>query len=110
MRFATLQGELGQEAARLLPHLAGMDSVVLVHRDGAYVRSTAVLEVARYLGGPWRLALAGYAVPRVVRDAAYDAIAARRRRIFGRDEACPVPPPAMRARFLDDFPLIASPQ
>jgi predicted DCC family thiol-disulfide oxidoreductase YuxK len=103
MRFATLQGDLGQEAIRLMPQLATVDSVVLLYRDGAFVRSTAVLEVARYLGGIWLFALAGYLVPRIVRDALYDAVARRRYRLFGRHESCPVPPPEMHARFLEDF-------
>ncbi|MGQ0650543.1 MAG: thiol-disulfide oxidoreductase DCC family protein [Gemmatimonadaceae bacterium] len=101
MRFATLQGALGQEAVRAIPELAKVDSIVLLHRNGAFVRSTAALEVARYLGGVWLLALVGYVVPRAVRDAMYDAIARRRYRMFGRYDACPMPTPETRARFLD---------
>ena len=101
LRFATLQGPLGQEAVRALPELAEVDSVVLLYRDGAWVRSTAALEVARYVGGVWTLALAGYLVPRAWRDAAYDWMARRRYRMFGRFDACPIPSPETRQRFLD---------
>lgn len=101
MRFATLQGEIGQAAIKAIPELATVDSVVLLHRDGAWVRSTAALELARYLGGGWTLALVGYLVPRPLRDWAYDAIARRRYRWFGRYDACPIPSPETRARFLD---------
>lgn len=100
MRFATLEGELGQAALRRLPGIAGGDSVVLLHRDGAWVRSTAALEVARYLGGPWSLLLAGYAIPRLLRDWLYDVIARKRYRWFGRYDTCPVPAPEVQARFL----------
>jgi predicted DCC family thiol-disulfide oxidoreductase YuxK len=39
-------------------------------------------------------------VPRAGRDALYRAVASRRGRWFGRDAACPSPPPAFRDRFL----------
>lgn len=101
MRFATLQGELGHAALRQLPEIAGVDSVVLLHREGAWVRSTAALEVARYLGGPWTALLAGYALPRAMRDKLYDFAARRRYKWFGRYDACPIPSAEQRARFLD---------
>lgn len=100
MRFAALDSAVGREAIRRLPGLAGVDSVVLLHRDGAWVKSTAVLEIARYVGGAWSIALAGYLLPRALRDWMYDAVARRRYRVFGRYESCPIPPPEQRARFL----------
>jgi predicted DCC family thiol-disulfide oxidoreductase YuxK len=100
MRFATLQGELGRAALRQLPEIADVDSVVLLHRDGAWVRSTAALEVARYLGGPWSVTLAGYAIPRLLRDWLYDFVARRRYGWFGKLDSCPVPAPEVRTRFL----------
>lgn len=101
MRFATLQGELGQAAIAQVPSLAGVDSVVLLQKDGARMRSTAVLEVLRYLGGAWGLAVVAYIVPRPVRDWVYDFVAGRRYRMFGKYDACPIPTPETRARFLD---------
>ena len=101
LRFATLQGRYGDAARRAMPELAGVDSVVLVTRSGAYVRSTAALEVMRYMGGGWSLFLVLYVLPRFVRDWGYDMIAKRRYRIWGRVEACPLPTPETRTRFLD---------
>jgi len=41
-------------------------------------------------------------VPRVVRDAGYDAVARIRYQLFPRPtDACPVTPPELRARFED---------
>lgn len=101
LKFATLQGKFGDGARASLPALAGIDSLILVTPSGAYARSTAALEVMRYLGGPWALALALYMVPRAIRDWAYDQIAKRRYRMFGAYEACPTPDPSVRPRFLD---------
>ena len=101
MRFATLQGAWGMEAARVVPNMARADSIVLLSRDGALIRSTAALEVARYLGGVWTAALIGYLVPRAWRDTIYDWVARHRYRWFGTLDACPLPSPETRARFLD---------
>ena len=103
-RFAAL----GSHAfRRLVPDgvRAGLpDSLVLLASDGACLtRSEAVIHLLERIGGPWRL-LAGLLglVPRRIRDAAYDAVARARHRLFRRPlDACPVTPPALRARFED---------
>ena len=81
----------------------GVDSIILVEREGGQervsVRSTAVLRILRYLGWPWKAGLAGYVVPREIRDSLYDVVAWWRYRLFGRYDACPVPPAEARHRF-----------
>lgn len=102
MRFATLQGALGESARKRLPQLAGVDSVILLHPGGAWVRSTAVLEVLRYLGSGWGvLGALGYLLPRVLRDWMYGVVARTRYRLFGQYASCPLPSPETRGRFLD---------
>jgi len=105
-RFAPLQSD---EARRLLAARAGagegvagpdLSSVVLIEGGRVYTRSTAALRVARRLSGAWPLLYAFTAVPRVVRDAVYDWVARNRYRWFGREDACRVPTPDLRARFL----------
>lgn len=106
-RFAPLQGPT---AAAVLRRHGGspetLDTIYLVTDLGGpgerlAARSTAVLEVLRGLGGGWALAGLLLAVPRVVRDAVYRAVARRRLRWFGRLDACPVPRPEWRRRFLE---------
>lgn len=102
LRFATLQGELGQAAIARDPSLQGVDSVVLLQPGKTSVRSAAVLEVGRYLGGVWGFfAWPAMIVPRVVRDAVYDFVARNRYRVFGKLDACRLPTPEERGRFLD---------
>ncbi len=104
LRFATLEGPLGDQARRARPELAGLDSVIWLEpaRGRVLVRSEAALAVLAYLGGPWRaLAALGRLVPRRLRDAVYDLIARNRHRIAGRVDACPLPTPEQRGRFLD---------
>ncbi|RSK47783.1 thiol-disulfide oxidoreductase DCC family protein [Hymenobacter rigui] len=102
-RFAALQSEAGQALLRQyqLPTPTEPDSVVLVMDKRAYTHSAAALQILRGLGGGWRwLAGLGLLVPRRVRDAVYRLIARHRYRWFGRQEACWLPTPALRARFL----------
>jgi predicted DCC family thiol-disulfide oxidoreductase YuxK len=107
MLFAALQSDYGKSILTRHPELKGVDSLVFVEQlDFAYleqvfVRSDAALRVAAYLGGLWKLALAGYIIPRAVRDYLYDQFAKRRYRWFGRYDACLLPAPEVRARFLD---------
>jgi predicted DCC family thiol-disulfide oxidoreductase YuxK len=100
-RFAALQSD----AAATLLRDAGVsaalpDSVVLVAGGRVYVRSAAVLRVARGLRFPWPLAYAGILVPPFIRDRLYDIVAARRYRWFGRRETCMMPTPDLARRFL----------
>jgi predicted DCC family thiol-disulfide oxidoreductase YuxK len=106
MRFAALAGAHGQAVIARHPALQGVDSLVLVEGEGSaervWVKSDAVLRIARYLGGVAWAALPLGAAPRRARDAMYDAFARRRYRLFGRAGTCLVPPPGTRARFLDE--------
>ena len=101
LKFATLQGAYGEAARTTAPELATIDSLVLLTPSGAYVRSTAALEVIRYIGGLWAATLVLYALPRRLRDWGYDQIAARRYRLFGKYDSCRIPDASARARFLD---------
>lgn len=108
LRFATLEGDHGRRARESNPGLANIDSVVWLEPqpNGAaprvLVRSDAVLAVMRHLGGPWRLLAAiGRIVPRISRDALYRVVARYRYDVFGREQACLLPTPEQRARFLD---------
>lgn len=65
------------------------------------IRSAALLRVAEYLGGLWKLALAARAIPAPLRDRMYAAFAAFRYQVGGTYDTCPIPPPEVRRRFLD---------
>jgi predicted DCC family thiol-disulfide oxidoreductase YuxK len=64
-------------------------------------RSDAALAIVAGLGGAWRLVAALRLVPRPIRDALYGFVARRRRRWFGRRDACRVPTAGERELFLD---------
>ncbi len=76
------------------------ESMVLVEDGRALVKSDAALAVASCLAWPWPLAAVLRVVPRRLRDAVYDWVAARRRR-WGEATGCPVPLEEWRERFLE---------
>ena len=107
-RFAALQSPF---ASRILSrhgiHPEKLDTVYLVLQhdlpdERLLARSDAVIAVLKELTGFWRaLGSAFGLVPRFLRDWIYSLIARHRYRVFGRYDACPVPTPQTRARFLD---------
>lgn len=106
MRFAAIQSDYARGVVERHPELRGVDSVVLVEGaagggERVHVKSAAALGVARYLGGFWRLFLAARLLPAPARDYLYDLFARRRYRWFGKYDACMLPPPSVRSRFLD---------
>ena len=107
MRFAALQSDFAKAVIERHPELRGVDSVVVYERsletgaERVFVRSTAAMKLAAYLGGFWKLFLAFRIVPAPLRDYLYDTFARNRYRLFGRYDACLLPPPEVRARFID---------
>jgi predicted DCC family thiol-disulfide oxidoreductase YuxK len=102
LRFAAVQSKTGAELMQrhgLDP--ANITTFALILDNVAYTRSDAALRIARRLRGPWRLLTALRIVPRPLRDFAYDLVARNRYRWFGRRDACMVPTPELKARFLD---------
>ena len=65
-------------------------------------RSTASIAIQRELGTFWRVLANLYGIlPLSLRDWGYNLIARHRYRIFGKYDACPIPKPEERRKFLD---------
>ena len=108
IRFAPLQGALARKALSERGYDPGrLDTVYAIadwQSSGERVleRSRAVLHAVSELGRGWRLpARFATLVPRPLADAVYEFIARRRYRLFGRYDACPLPRPEWRDRFID---------
>ena len=106
LRFASLQGETARRLRGRPPEIpAGVDSIVYVElldgRERIQLRSAAIVAVCRALPRPpcWVGALA--VLPTSVADPAYALFARVRYRVFGKRDACRVPGPEERERFLD---------
>jgi predicted DCC family thiol-disulfide oxidoreductase YuxK len=102
LRFAALQSPTGQGLLKKFGlRTTRFDTLVLVEGDHCYVRSTAAIRIAAHLDGFWWLTSGALFVPSFLRDFAYDVLARNRYRWFGTLDACRVPTPEVRSRFLD---------
>lgn len=100
LRFAKLQSPLGQQMEKRAG--TGTLNTALVEADGeVFSRSDAILRAMRELGTGWRiLSVLGRCIPGALRDRAYDFIAARRHKWFGKGDACATPSEALRERLM----------
>ena len=106
-RFASLQSDWS--ATLLQRHNldpADLDTVYVVvdyaqPNERLLARSDAILFLLVELGGIWKVAVVGKALPRTLRDAIYALVARNRYRVFGKYESCMLPEPQHRAKFLD---------
>jgi predicted DCC family thiol-disulfide oxidoreductase YuxK len=104
LTFAPLQGETAARVRSRWRLPEELSSLIYVRDFGAtgetvLFRSDAVLGLLARIGGAWRLAAPFRWLPRRLRDGAYDVIARRRYRWFGRLAACRIPTPEERGRF-----------
>ena len=107
-RFHFMPLQSADAAALLSRHGVPLtyDSFVVVEGLGSpderlFTKSRAARRVARGLGGRWRaLGLLGALLPGPLADWLYDQVATRRYRWFGKADACLLPSPAERARFM----------
>ncbi len=100
-KFAPLQSDVAQSL--LEKHnidKVATDSVILIEDEDAYAYSTAALRIARKLDGAFSWFYAFVVVPKPVRDFFYKLFAKYRYRLFGKQEACMMPTPEIREKFI----------
>lgn len=102
LQFASLQSDYGQKMVNKF-NLQGsyLDTMILVDGENYYVRSTAILHMLRLMGGIYSMAFAFVIIPVFIRDAFYNFIARNRYRWFGKQDACRIPTPELKAKFLE---------
>ena len=105
-RLAALQSPAGRALlARSGRAPDDISSIVLVDRDGFYIRSEAVRRIAAGLGFPPVALVAALAapVPLGLRDAAYDFVADNRYSVFGRTDECRLEDRSARRQYEERF-------
>lgn len=104
--FAPLQSELSRSLLFRFgrnPDVLDTFFVVADYRSRnprLLLKAHAALFIARQIGGVWKLATILKVLPDVLLDSGYDLIARNRYRIFGRYDACLLPKPEHRTRFI----------
>jgi predicted DCC family thiol-disulfide oxidoreductase YuxK len=100
-KFAALQSEAGQILLQKYHFPTDKaDSVMLLKNGKVYEKSTAVLEIARTLGGFWQVFYIFIVIPPFIRNFFYDLIAKNRYKLFGKKDTCRIPTPELKAKFL----------
>lgn len=77
-----------------------IDTFILITDKGCFERSTAGLLVLKELSGLWKFLFALIIIPKIIRDPVYNVIAKNRYKFFGKSEACRIPTPDERDKFL----------
>jgi predicted DCC family thiol-disulfide oxidoreductase YuxK len=100
-RFAAQQSEVGRKL--MAEHgVTGLllNTIVVIDNGQILTRSGGAIRLTRYMPMPWKLLGATWIIPWFIRDAAYKLFAKYRYKLFGQLEACRMPTPEIRAKFL----------
>ncbi|HEY1039671.1 MAG TPA: DCC1-like thiol-disulfide oxidoreductase family protein [Bacteroidia bacterium] len=102
LHFASLQSETGKHLMQKYGIDASTtDSVVFIVKNKAHTKSSAALHLCKRLKGLYPLLFAFIIVPPFIRNAVYDWVARNRYKWYGKKDACMIPTPEVRARFVD---------
>ena len=101
MMFAPLQGETVAALRPRYPRIpTTIDTVIYVDAGRVHLRSKAFLHAAKHMRAPWSWAHAFRWFPGFLLNVGYRFIAAIRYKVWGKLDACEIPSPEQRARFL----------
>lgn len=103
-QFASLQSAFGKsQLQKYNLNTKDVDSIVLIKSSKAFVRSTAALQIASQLNGLWPVLSIFKIFPTFIRDGVYNWIAKNRYSWFGKKDACMIPTPELKSRFISEM-------
>jgi len=100
-KLAALQSDAGLELQKkfgLNPN--DMKTFILIDGDKYYKKTTAALRVTKELKFPWNIPYIFIIIPPFIRNIFYNIIAKYRYKWFGKRDACRIPTPEEREKFL----------
>lgn len=89
--FAAQQTNAGCKIINQYGIQAGTASVIFIKNGAVYVKSDAVIEIAKLLTGWPRILIAGKIIPLNMRNWIYNLIAKYRYKVFGKKNECAIP-------------------
>lgn len=101
-RFSPLQSDTGK---KLLTErnidTEDIDSIILIEPNVAYyTKSTAALEIGKYLKGLSTISSILLWLPESLRDIVYDFVAKNRYKWYGKKESCMIPTEELKNKFI----------
>ena len=102
-RFVAIQSELGQQIINYLGiDTSKTDSIILYEPGIAYYfKAEAALRIAKELRSWHSILYIFIHIPNFIKNGVYDFIAKNRYKWYGKKEACMIPTPELKAKFLD---------
>ena len=100
--FATLQSDIGKQIIQQYHLDASKTDSILLYSEtkGLFIKSSAALHIAKYLGFPNNLMSIFFIIPPFFRNWVYDYIAKNRYKWYGKKEQCMLPTPELKSKFL----------
>ncbi|MFI5185371.1 MAG: thiol-disulfide oxidoreductase DCC family protein [Chitinophagales bacterium] len=99
--FCTFQSEPGKKLLEEYKiNWKDNDSFVIIEHGKAWQKSTAALKLYNKLPWFWKWTQIFWIVPTFIRDGVYNFIAKNRYRWFGKKDACMIPAPEVKEKFL----------
>lgn len=101
-KFASLQSEYGRKLLKKfnLP-VDSFSTLILTDGNSFYTRSTAALLISKHLKFPHNLYYVFIIVPPFIRNLFYNIVARNRYKWFGKKDACRIPKPEERNKFIE---------
>lgn len=101
--FTALQSDVGKQVIEKYNiDTLETDSILLYNPEkGIDYKSTAALKIAAKLGFPRSLMGVFFVIPPFIRNWVYDYIAKNRYKWYGKKEACMIPTPELKSKFLE---------
>ena len=100
-KFLSLQSEQAQNLLKERNTNIDADSVILIEDEKVYIRSRAALKISAKLTWPWKIVSCLRILPSFLLDPLYKLVAKYRYKIWGKKEACMLPSPEIKDRFLN---------
>ncbi len=102
-RFAPLQSSVGKQIIKKFDIDSTLTDSILLYESGQGVsyKSTAALKIASKLTFPTNLLSIFIIIPSLFRDWIYNFIAKNRYKWYGKKDACVIPTPKLKTKFLD---------
>lgn len=99
-RFANLHSGAGKKLMKKFETEDTLDSIILIEKEKAYNRSTAVLRISKQLNGLYPIFYILLLVPSCIRNFLYDIFAENRMKWFGKKNSCVNPSKEMKGKFI----------
>lgn len=99
--FASLQSDAAKEILLQFDETnLNLDSIILIADAKIYSKSSAILKIAKLLGGFYSFGVVFYIIPKFIRNSMYDFVAKNRYKWYGKRESCMLPNGELKNRFL----------